>query len=1008
VFRKLSALLLVAWLAFCPGSPAGAPVGFGQIPDSSAVTKRQLENRKVRDQGNEQTLGTDGFFVGVNELAAALDESRGDYAAARKARKLVLDARIRLYGEKDWSVADSRAALAHVERLAGLKPDQLQKLAEVKELLRKADALQRQGQFRQALQAARQAWERRRELLGAEDPDSIGALKELGMLAQEQGDYSEAEKSLKEACELRKKSLGEDNPATSASLYLLSGLYRAWGDDARAEQVELQAIQIDQKLHAEDSPYYAQAVSRLAEAARKQGDFDEAERRYRQYGELARKNFLSNLAGVMADAYAASLTARATLRQLQGDDAGAEKLLGEALEHREKGGLKESVLYAANLHLLGLLHLSRGDYQKAEPLLLRALALREKLQGKASASIAQSLTSLAILYKATDRPADALAAVEKALQIDQHNLQYVFGFSAEPDMRRQLAATEGHFHILLNMAAAPGHGAAAERTALNWVLRRKGIILDTVCRFQEVQYLLRQDEGVARRVVELRRLRQQLADSALQSPPKKEEDKSQKQRQDWRQQADRLESELHRSLAQRRPEQDASPADVDQVRRRLPDGSALVEFVRAYRFDFHAKGKKPFWQPEHYLAWVLTAGKEPPRLVDLGDADAIDREVAALRQEIDRSPGKLRKGGLEPDMEEEFRKRAGALYRRLFAPLGDALGKSTRVYLAPDGELNRMPFEALVDDRDRYLIETYRFAYLTSGRDLLRPGADPGRGTVVFAGPDYDLKAVRRQEGSKELGYAAPEPAGVVLRGAPAAELLQRRWPPLPGAVAEAKDVRQALQGSDYAPVRTYEGPAALEEVFKGLSGHAPRVLHVATHGFFLPDETNDPPTASDLEVGFGAGAGQARLRHRKNPLLRSGLVLAGANNLGKETASGVEDGWVTAEEIALLDLRGTELVVLSACETGLGDVKAGEGVYGLRRAFLYTGARRLVTSLFSVPDRETRQLMRSFYGNLKAGKDELDALREAQLAIIERRRKENDAALPFFWAGFIVVGNPR
>ena len=238
----------------------------------------------------------------------------------------------------------------------------------------------------------------------------------------------------------------------------------------------------------------------------------------------------------------------------------------------------------------------------------------------------------------------------------------------------------------------------------------------------------------------------------------------------------------------------------------------------------------------------------------------------------------------------------------------------------------------------------------------------------------------------------------------------------------EADLVQQALQGSGYGPVTEYVGPKALEEVFKAV--HGPRLLHVATHGFFLPDQQREPedqhgPIAL-RGLATGAARGLARLHGTENPLLRSGLVLAGANALGERAGPAnapgeqadakptVDDGWVTAEEIALMDLRGTELVVLSAGETGLGRVKIGEGVYGLRRAFLYAGARTLVTSLFAVPDEQTRELMGRFYGALKAGQGKLEALHGAQLELLRQRRAAGGAAHPFFWASFVLVGDPE
>jgi CHAT domain-containing protein len=230
-------------------------------------------------------------------------------------------------------------------------------------------------------------------------------------------------------------------------------------------------------------------------------------------------------------------------------------------------------------------------------------------------------------------------------------------------------------------------------------------------------------------------------------------------------------------------------------------------------------------------------------------------------------------------------------------------------------------------------------------------------------------------------------------------------WRALPGAAAEAGDIQKALTGGAYGPVKAYVGADALEEVLKGLP--APRVLHLATHGFAL-DREQDKEAAEPDPNRAGAGWARGRLKRMDNPLLRSGIVLAGANAVGqKDTPAQAEDGWVTAEEVALLDLRGCELVVLSACQTGLGEVRSGEGVYGLRRAFLYAGARSLVTSLFEVPDRETRTLMARFYGGLAAGRGRLEALHGAQRELLRQRRQDRGAAHPFFWASFVLVGDP-
>jgi CHAT domain-containing protein len=331
------------------------------------------------------------------------------------------------------------------------------------------------------------------------------------------------------------------------------------------------------------------------------------------------------------------------------------------------------------------------------------------------------------------------------------------------------------------------------------------------------------------------------------------------------------------------------------------------------------------------------------------------------------------------------------------------------VYLSPDGELNRLPFEALVDGQGRYLIERYRFAYLGSGADLLERRARRSRGTVIFTAPDYDLGVRERQAGASTLLAAAGSPASpragaAPYRGARSGEVRGGGgWSALPGTAREASEIERELAGSAYGPVRVYAGQEALEEVLKRLP--APRVLHVATHGYFFPDQERPAGGRAGSFEGLGEEEQLSRIRGTENPLLRSGLVLAGANGSGADSdALGVEDGWVSAEEIGLMDLNGTELVVLSACETGLGEVRLGEGVSGLRRAFRYAGAETLVMSLFPVEDRATQELMGRFYRNLKAGQGKLEALRGAQLETMRREA----SAHPFHWASFVLVGDPN
>jgi CHAT domain-containing protein len=237
-------------------------------------------------------------------------------------------------------------------------------------------------------------------------------------------------------------------------------------------------------------------------------------------------------------------------------------------------------------------------------------------------------------------------------------------------------------------------------------------------------------------------------------------------------------------------------------------------------------------------------------------------------------------------------------------------------------------------------------------------------------------------------------------------------WERQESSADEAKQIERDLTDSRFGPVKVCSGAHALEEVFKGVK--SPRVLHLASHGFYLPGNRRNPEDRSKPDGNGPAALALARLQRAESSLLRSGIVLAGANKLGDPrdaATAAVDDGWVTAEEVSQMDLRGTEVVVLSACQTALGDDHPGEGVFGLRRAFCYAGAHALVMSLFVVPSDATSKLMGQFYGALRADRDKLnklEALHAAQLETLHRRREQTGAAHPFFWAGFVLVGNPQ
>jgi CHAT domain-containing protein len=411
----------------------------------------------------------------------------------------------------------------------------------------------------------------------------------------------------------------------------------------------------------------------------------------------------------------------------------------------------------------------------------------------------------------------------------------------------------------------------------------------------------------------------------------------------------------------------------------------LIDIVR---LDPHriSLGKPTERQPARYVAWV-TGKTGASKVTDLGPAAEIDAAVAAARKAITDAPSAIRADG-ESAAEKKLRDFAGALTRLVLEPLQKAAGPAKVWFVAPDGELWLYPWAAL-PTADGYLAEVVDVRYVTSGRDVLPRQSSPASGeAVIVADPDFDAGSGRER--------AAKEAPG----GERGIASLLGRVVRLPGTAIEAQAVAPKLAALTAREPKQFTGEQATERRLRAAG--RPRVLILATHGFFLPPDSKHRAARDDwfqsltLALTFGDEA--------VNPLRRSGLLLAGCN---REPESGDDDGVLTGLDVLGLDLRGCELVVLSACETGLGEVRHGEGVGGLRQAFLAAGAERVMSTLWQVPDLESARLMARCFELQAGGQPAAAALRKSQLEAVQRRREKNAAAHPFFWAAYTLTGQP-
>jgi CHAT domain-containing protein len=340
---------------------------------------------------------------------------------------------------------------------------------------------------------------------------------------------------------------------------------------------------------------------------------------------------------------------------------------------------------------------------------------------------------------------------------------------------------------------------------------------------------------------------------------------------------------------------------------------------------------------------------------------------------------------------------AGALEQLsglVYAPLARHLTNVSHLIICPDGQLSRVPFEMLPVG-NKFLVEEKTISYVTSGREVVRFASSAANvrnsKSIVMGNPDFDFD------------LAAPRPLNpaVQLAGGPSVlRSLTRdydglKFQPLPGAGAEARSVAKLL-GDDAI---LYLGADAREAELKAVQ--SPRVLHLATHGFYFPDQEFNPSyPAAKLNQTTRPPYTKAG-NNWENPMVRCGIALAGANHAMQITNALAEDGLLTGLEASLLDLQGTELVILSACDSGTGEVKIGEGMMSLRRAFLIAGAQTVLASHWNISDKATNQLMTEFMRRWQAGESRAAAWREAQLSLLHSK----DFSNPYFWAAFTLTG---
>ncbi|XOV89061.1 MAG: CHAT domain-containing protein [Pseudomonadota bacterium] len=808
------------------------------------------------------------------------------------------------------------------------------------------------------------------ETYGAMHPSTLVATNNLGQIKESIGLYDEAEPILEMALANLEAALGPAHPDTLRARNNLALLHESQGNFREAEPLYQASLDLMLEVHGENYTDTVAVRNNLAFLYMLMQDYEPAAAMFEQV--------VVDWTTLLGPDHQNTLKARNNLarayRRLDRFTE-ANDIFVETLAARQAVLGPLHVDSIRSMIDLGDLMLAQGRLAEAEELVTRALTTAETTLSEQHPYTFDALNLLIRVKRASGELESAASLADEGMRRRSKFLDRMLWTTGENAREGYIRLHKPEFDTYMSLLAEAGDAESGKRV-IDASLQRKGLLLKVTSEIQQIATLSR-DPTLRALADELQQSRKQLAALTLSGPTAETQGRHTEMLYDLEQQVNRLQGELGRASVRFRTS--ISQVSADTLETVLRDNTALVDFVTYDEGD-----------DRKILAGVMRKqdGDVSYELVRYEDRAAVEASIVDYRTFI------------QDDLadEDDILETGQIAYEQVWQPLSDALSDLEYIYVVPDGLLNIVPFNALVDEDETYLIQKQDLHILSSGRDLLPSQFKLAKGEyIIMAGPDYDsadivpaeqiAAAEGRRSSALQLGLRS---AGTGLRGL--------NFAPLPGAEEEGRIITRQVEQKN-APNVVYFGEDAQEQVLSALT-EPPEILHMATHGFFLEADENlrkrllKLQRSADLHVPPPGD----------NPLLRAGLAFAGINNnarfLGDIDTE--NDGVLTALEVLDLDLSGTQLVVLSACETGLGEIHEGEGVYGLRRSFQEAGVAEVISSLWEVSDAGTQALMTSFYDRLLAGTPARVALREAQLELMESPRW----GYPYVWSAFMIVGS--
>jgi len=815
--------------------------------------------------------------------------------------------------------------------------------------------------------------------LGSEHPYTATCRNNLAVFYQDLGEYNKSERLHKQALQTRIDQLGSDHPEVAHSMNNLAAVYWSQGKSDEAESLYIEAMSIWREVYGAHSPDLARSMTNLADLYRDRGEYRKADSLLNKALQIR----LSQLGDDHPDV-ALSYLKLAALSLKQGLFQTSANYADKALTIITAAFGKNHPERARCLYNIAQAQTAIGNFKASINNLNEALRTYIELFGHEHPMVASVYYQLALAYAHRNVPDSAVAYYIKFRRTREKFIEYAFSSVSEDQKLKYIQDYPIIDHSLLSYALTDPSGKS-QSEAFEMILKGKALIVEVVSAERRYAYQS-YDSTVIGNIRTYNNLNSEIANLAIAGVENLEPDMYQSRIRFLYRNKDSLEALISENCQEFREDLAYKRFTIEDIASQIASDQLLIEFFRYSPYDFANPGiniTQP--QAERYLAFTFTSGSNIA-MHDLGPVNIIDSLITEVRKEISSSAAKLY-SEYRIELENRLKKPLNELYQTLIKPLIGEFPGIKSFLISPNGQLNLLPFEILTNANGEYLLENYQISYISSGRELLQFSPERSRlkMVMILASPDYDCYQSDEpvagnlvHDVSEQLNLAV----GPVRGGD---NCLSSKFSRLSYTEKEKNTIIRVLENDPAIHIESFTGAQATEGLLKNMKV-APDVLHLSTHGFFCENRDN----------------------FYDNPLSRGGLAFAGANCIfADHKLANVEDGILTALEVTGIDLNGTDLVVLSACETGVGDIENSEGVYGLRRAFQLAGAGTIIMSLWSVPDKETFEIMETFYGHILDGSTKSEALRQASLEVLRKHRNRYNSGHPYFWGGFILSGNP-